>query len=173
MVKNEVVVVRFLKIILCILLLTLSACEKPQKPSEIVESTTPAFDFLERLTLEELDRAIERGENLYVYFAWTKNSSECVRLQENFLEPNIDYYNWNGLIRVVDLDEELPDALEDKTVRSILNEKYGIRYAPSFMFVKFGNIESAFEWTPETNDLVNGVNLEFLRDWMTSVGLMK
>ena len=81
MVKNEVVVVRFLKIMLCILLLSLSACSKPQKPSEIVESTTPAFDFLERLTLDELDRAIERGENLYVYFAWTKNSSECVRLQ--------------------------------------------------------------------------------------------
>ena len=41
------------------------------------------------------------------------------------------------------------------------------------MFVKFGKITSAFEWTPETNDLVNGVNLDYLRDWMSSVGLMK
>lgn len=163
---------RYVKIVFIVLLLLTTACTG-QKNNEKIESTTPDFDFLERITIEELDRAIEHGENLYVYFGWTKNSKECVRLQEKFLEPNIDYYGWNGLIRVVDLDEELPDAFEDKVQRSELTQKYGIRYAPSFVFIRFGEVHDVFEWTPETNDLQNGVNLDLLREWMQQVGLMK
>lgn len=164
---------RFLKAILSIFLLfTLGACSKIEDSPE-VESKTPSFDFLERLTLEEVDRAIEHKENLYLYFGWTTSSKECIRLQEEFLEPSIDYYGWNGLIRVVDLDEELPEALENKQERKVLTENYGIRYAPSFVFIKFGEVTNVFEWTPETNDVETGVDLEALQEWMLSVGLMK
>ncbi|MBE6114417.1 MAG: hypothetical protein E7191_04975 [Erysipelotrichaceae bacterium] len=165
---------RLIKIFLCLCICLLTACT-PSNNNQVDDqpSNTPAFDFLDRMTLEELDKAIEYGENLYIYFGWTKNSQECVRFQENFLEPNIEYYNWNGLIRVVDLDEELPDALDDRIARRELTQKYGIKYAPSIIFIKFGKVESVFEWTPETNDLNTGVDLDLLREWMTSVNLMK
>lgn len=164
---------RFFRAFLSVLLMvSLSACSKPED-TPAIKSTTPSFDFLERMTLDEVNRAIEHKENLYLYFGWTKNSKECMRLQEQFLEPNIDYYGWNGLIRVVDLDEEMPAALEDKAQRSVLMQDYNIRYAPSFVFVKFGEVSNVFEWTPETNDLVNGVDLEALLEWMRLVGLIK
>ena len=47
---------RLIKVFLCLLLCLLTACT-PSTNNKVEEqpSTTPAFDFLEKLTLEELD----------------------------------------------------------------------------------------------------------------------
>lgn len=153
---------------LCICLLCVSGCSHTKETS-----STPDFDFLTRISLNELDKRIAKGESMYVYLGWTKNSSECVKFQENYLEPYIDYYNWNGMIIVVDLDEELPEALDNKMLRAELTDKYSIRYAPSMMYIHFGEIRSVLEWTPETNDLTYGIDPDMVNDWMKEVSLMK
>ena len=153
-------------IMVCFLLL--SGCSAKEESSK-----TPDFDFLTRISLEELDKRISKGESLYVYLGWTENSGECVRFQENYLEPYIEYYNWNGMITVVDLDLELPEALEEKRLRSVLTDNYSVRYAPALLYIHFGKIKSVLEWTPETNDLEYGIDPEIVNEWMKSVSLMK
>ena len=148
--------------------LLLSGCSSKQETSN-----TPDFDFLTRISLDELDKRIAKGESLYVYLGWTKNSGECVRFQENYLEPYIEYYNWNGMITVVDLDEELSEALEEKKLRSVLTDNYSIRYAPALLYIHFGEIKGVLEWTPETNDLEYGIDPNVVNDWMKNVSLMK
>lgn len=141
-------------------------------PKDEIKSNTPNFDFLVRLSLDDVMQRIDKKENLFLYLGWTENSSECIKVQEKYLERFIEYYQWNGLISVVDLDVELPEALHDRELREQLTEMFGIRYAPAFVMIKFGKIESYIEWTPDTNDLDTGMDFELLDEWFRSVGLM-
>ena len=154
----------------CMMLLFSGCVKEKDQP---VSSTTPAFDFLQHLTLQELNHRIAKKEPLFVYFGWTKNASECVKLQENYLEPNIEYYRWNGLLSVVDLDTEMPEALIDKSLRNSLTELYEFKYAPAFVFFYEGKVQSYFEWTPEMNDVTTGIPMEHINDWMKSVNLIQ
>lgn len=162
---------RLLACMVVCLMALLSGCSKDT--SEPVSSTTPSFDFLQRVTLAELDHRIEKKEPMFVFFCWTQQANECVKLQENFLEPNIEYYRWNGLITVVDLDAELPEALDDKSKRQVLTDRYHIRYAPAFVFFYEGKIQSSIEWSPEDNDVMTGIPVDSLNEWMTSVNLIQ
>lgn len=164
--KGDVGMRKILLILIACLFL-LSGCSKKEV------SKTPDFDFLQRISLEELNKRVNKKETLYVYIGWTENSSECVKFQEEYLEPYIEYYGWNGMITVVDLDQDLPEALEEKSLRSELTEKYTIRYAPALIYIHFGEIKSVLEWTPETNDLTYGIDPDVVNDWMKSVSLMK
>lgn len=157
--------------ILVVCLTVLAGCAKEK--DQPVSSTTPSFDFLQRVTLPELDHRIEKKEPMFVYFCWTQSANECTKVQENYLEPNIEYYRWNGLLTVVDLDEEMSEGFEDKSKRAVLTEKYGIRYAPAFVFFYEGKIQSFIEWTPENNDVTTGIPMDALNEWMKSVNLIQ
>lgn len=159
--------------ILCLLLgmLTWAGCAKDT--DQPVSSTTPSFDFLQRVSLDDLRHRVSKKEPMFVYFCWTKQANECVKLQENYLEPNIEYYRWNGLITVVDLDVELPEALEDKSKRSVLTQDFGLRYAPAFVFFYEGSVASMIEWSPENNDVNTGIPVDQLTEWMISVSLIQ
>lgn len=158
-------------ILIGICLLALFGCSKEKE--QPVASATPSFDFLQRVTLSDLDHRIEKKEPMFVYFCWTQRASECTKIQEQYLEPNIEYYRWNGLLTVVDLDEEMPEGFEDKSKRALLTEKYGIRYAPAFVFFYEGKIQNFIEWTPEYNDVTTGIPADRMNDWMKSVNLIQ
>ena len=74
---------------------------------------------------------------------------------------------------VVDLDEELPDALTDKEKREPMFERYGVKYSPTLVQYEKGEIVKLLEWTPETTDKETGILASRLDRFFTEVGYLK
>lgn len=114
---------------------------------------TPNVDGLKRLSLTEVDTFLENKESGILYFGWVTNCGDSVNFQENYLE---DYLKSNpdmkDSIYVVDLDDELPDALIDKKLRAPLTEKYDVSFSPTLLRVEDGKTIDKVEWTLKTAD---------------------
>ena len=146
-----------------ILLLCLTACNVNQ---------TKAFDSLQTLTFEELDQKIEKQESFAVYFGWVENCGDSIHFQDNYLESHLAKDSAFQNLYVVNLDEELPDALVDKSKREVMFSKYGVQYSPTLVYYEKGGIKEFLEWTPETTDKETGILKQKLDRFFETIGYL-
>ena len=132
-----------------------------------------AFSELKRLHFDELDQKLEQREDMVVYFGWTQNCEDSIHFQENYLADHLSEDSAFLELYVVDLDEELPDALTDKEKREPMFERYGVKYSPTLVQYEKGEIVKLLEWTPETTDKETGILASRLDRFFTEVGYLK
>lgn len=149
-----------LALVFCVLL---SACGGNNK----------TIEDLKHIDFKTLDEKIANEETMVVYFGWTKNCTDSINFQENYLEKHINKEEAFLNVLVVDLDKEAPKALEDRKLREPLKEKYNVMYSPTIVYYEKGKIKKLLEWTPETTDKETGIFSSTLDSFFKEAGYLK
>lgn len=138
-----------------------------------VKQTNP-FDSLKRVTFLELDSMITKGDTMVVYFGWTKNCGDALNIQKNyFREALAANPDWKTKIFVVDLDSEIPAALDNIAFRKPMSDLYGVQHSPTLVYYSAGVKTKMIEWTPINADSTYGIPLPLITDFFTSTGYLK
>lgn len=110
------------------------------------------------ISFAKLDELIAKKETMVIYFGWVENCGDSHAFQDNYLLPHADENDAYKKIYVVDLDQEIPDALSvDRTLREPMTEKYGVEFSPTLIYYVNGEIDTLLEWTPATSDKKTGI----------------
>lgn len=143
--------------LLMIVLLTACQTQKP-KEKELVH-----FKELEVLTLDQVDEFLANKESGILYFGWVTNCGDSNNFQDNYLEDKLaNNPELKNQIKVVDLDQEVPEALMNKDLRQPLIDKYTVGYSPTLLAIENGEIVVKVEWQLKTSDPVTAIPEETL-----------
>lgn len=163
------------KLGLILLLLVLVACQQKEEPvieREVKE--TPMVHSLQTLSLEEVDEFLANKESGILYFGWITNCGDSLNFQENYLEQLlVDNPNLKDNLYIVNLDEELPDALLEKEKRQPLTEKYDVSYSPTLLWVVDGVTSEKIEWQLKTSDPETAIARVELDEFFNKTGYLK
>lgn len=155
-----------LSVVICLMFLILTGCS-------LKDEETLKMEEFPHLTLTELDQKIADKESMVVYFGWTQNCGDSQNFQNNYLLKEAINHPKLKEIYVVDLDEELPEALEDKEKREPLFEKYEVQYSPTIVSYQEGLIAKLLSWTPATTDKNTGILKSDLDEFFTETGYLE
>lgn len=162
------------KVGLLLALLLLASCSTSNAEPEEEVKPTPEIDSLKRLTLDEVDEFLANKESGILYFGWITNCGDSRNFQENYLEQLlIDQPQLKDSLYVVDLDQELPDALIEKELRAPLTEKYDVSYSPTLLHVENGETVSKVEWNLKTSNPTTAIPPQELDSFFSSTGYLK
>ncbi|MGL5978196.1 MAG: thioredoxin family protein [Erysipelotrichaceae bacterium] len=130
--------------IVLILLVGLVGCNKQPAQMEMDDFT--------HLSFAQLQEKIDAKETMVVYFGWVTLCGDAINFQNNYLLPETAKNSSMASIYVVDLDVELPEGLQDKTLREGMKAQFGVQYSPTLIAYENGEVQSLLEWTPATTD---------------------
>ena len=130
------------------------------------------FD-LEQITFEELDQKLANKGSFVVYFGWIENCTDSKNFQKNYLNKHINSDKEFQTIKVVNLDKELPKALENHDERAPMKAKYDVEFSPTLVHYIDGLAVSKLEWTPDTTDKKTGIMASRLDEFFQNCGYMK
>lgn len=153
-------------LMMCCFLFVMSGCN-------LEKETTVKLEDFEHLTLDELDQKLADKETIVVYFGWTQNCGDSQNFQNNYLLTESETNPKLKEIYIVDLDKELPDALEDKEKREPLKEKYEVEYSPTLVSYEEGKLSKLLSWTPATTDKNTGILKADLDAYFTELGYLE
>lgn len=152
---------KFITIIVCCIFFV-TGCEKKA-----------TMDTFTHITFAQLDEKIASKENMLVYFGWTQNCGDSKNFQDNYLLQYMNDEEKLKEIYVVDLDQENPEGLDDKTKRTDMNEKYGVMYSPTLIYYKEGENIDLLSWTPATTDKETGILQSSLDNFFLKYGYIQ
>ena len=151
-----------------VIMMTLAGgCSKEDKaaPAKTV------FD-LQQITFEELDKELTNKGSMVVYFGWIENCTDSKNFQKNYLNKHLNSDQDFQAIKVVNLDKELPDALETRDERAGIKAKYDVEYSPTLVYYIDGKAVSKLEWTPDTTDKKTGIMKSRLDEFFKDCGYL-
>lgn len=138
---------KWFMMIMVICMVSFTGCEAKSK-------TTMDLD---QITLKQLNKQLENKGAMVVYFGWIEHCTDSKNFQKNYLnkqlEKNVEFEN----IKVVNLDKEMPKALEDHDLREPLKQRYNVEYSPTLVYYVDGKALTKLEWTPDTTDKKTGI----------------
>lgn len=141
-------------------------------------ASTPAssdtFNELVRLSFNDYDNFLEAKNSGIVYFGWLDRCPDSELFEENYLYSLVS--KESGLqenMYLVNLDEELPDALADKDLRAPMEEKYGVKYGPTLLLIIDGEVVEQVEWTPLTADDKTAIPKDTLDNFFEMSGYLE
>lgn len=147
---------------LCFVLI---GCTQQKEPAQLSDLTM--------LTIEQVEEKIEAKESFTVYFGWTQRCGDSLHFQDNYLYEHMEKYEAFKDLFVVNLDEEMPDALEHKEQRSVLMDKFGVSTSPSFVTYENGEVKEVLSWAPGITDDKTGIPDFMLDEFFEKSGFMK
>lgn len=130
-----------------------TAQPEPEQEPERVAIETPNIDAIPRLTLSEVDEFLEQEQSGILYFGWITNCGDSLNFQENYLEGYLqEHPELKDNFYIVDLDDQAPDALMDKSLREPLTQAYDVSYSPTLLTIQEGETVDKIEWTLKNSD---------------------
>lgn len=139
---------------------------------EQTDASKTVFD-LPQITFEQLDEELTNKGSFVVYFGWIENCTDSKNFQKNYLNKHINTNKEFQTIKVVNLDKELPEALENRDERAAMKSKYDVEFSPTLVHYIDGKAVSKLEWTPDTTDKKTGILASRLDEFFKDCGYMK
>jgi len=142
-----------------------------RKRLELLAVSRTKFATLPKITLEEMIELVDTGQPLIAYFAWSENCEEARLFEMNTFDNYLDDDALCSYIRVVDLDKEIPEALENRELREPYTKALHIDQwtkdeaispmflkSPQLIYFKDAEVKNLITETEITVDSYSGLN---------------
>ena len=153
-----------------------------EKQSQITKLKDTKFAKLPIISMDELEKKINNGEDVIAYFGWIHECGDARMFQLNSFDKYLDDERITSKLYVIDLDAEALDALVNHDLRKPIAKRFQIDTwlkdpslspmelkSPQLVYYQNKKIVDLVSWTPLSADATYSIAPELTDKFFANI----